>query len=223
MSAQRPTTCIAFSTLLAGMLACASPGFAQDEGKTGPGGAKPAGISVQLAPLDGEEASATGASAEQDDRNERFARYLTGAKFTGRFTVLGSEKDEMPPEEYTITKCEKLPESNLFRFTARIKYGDTDTEVPMDLPVVWAGDTPVISLTNLWLPGLGTFSSRVVVYQGSYAGTWKHGDKGGHLFGTVESISADAAAGETPAAEEPASRISKDLPAKPVTISNSGK
>ena len=55
----------------------------------------------------------------------------------------------------------------------------------MPLQVQWAGTTPVITLTNVLIPGLGTFSSRVVIYKNKYAGTWTHGDVGGHLFGTI--------------------------------------
>lgn len=127
------------------------------------------------------------AAAEETpaQRDARFAQYMTGAKFVGRFTVLGKNDGNMPEEEYTIHKCEKLDKEDLFRFTARIRYGDTDTELPMDLPVKWAGRTPVITLEKMWLPGLGTFSSRVVIHSGRYAGTWDHGDKGGHLFGRI--------------------------------------
>jgi hypothetical protein len=145
----------------------------------------PVGISVDAtSEVSGQVAER---DADQAARELRFAKYMTGAKFIGRFTLRGQEGGELPKEEYTIVKCEKLDKPNMFRFTARIQYGDIDTEVPMELPVVWAGDTPVISLTNLWIPGLGTFSSRVVVYQGAYAGTWSHGEKGGHLFGMIES------------------------------------
>ncbi len=130
------------------------------------------------------------------ERDARFAQYMTGAKFVGRFTILGKNDGNMPEEEYTIHKCEKLEQDDMFRFTARIRYGDTDTELPMDLPVKWAGRTPVITLEKLWLPGLGTFSSRVVIHSGRYAGTWDHGDKGGHLFGRIV---------PAPTAAEPAS------------------
>jgi hypothetical protein len=75
----------------------------------------------------------------------------------------------------------------MFRFTAKLKYGETEAEVPMEFPVYFAGDTPVISLTDLSIPTLGTFSARVVIYRDSYAGTWQHNEKGGHLFGTIES------------------------------------
>lgn len=121
---------------------------------------------------------------EAKKRADKFAEYMTGASLKGRFTITG-RGDKMPEETYTISKCEKLPEGNLYRFTARIQYGDTDTELPMDIPVEWAGDTPIISLTKMWLPGLGTFSARVLIYQDTYAGTWIHDDVGGQMFGAI--------------------------------------
>jgi hypothetical protein len=151
-----------------------------------------------------QEPAAASSSAEAD-RNARFAQYMSGVKFIGRFTILDAEGrgERMPEEEYTIRKCEKLPQGDLFRFTARIRYGDTDTEVPMDLPVKWAGGTPVITLEKLWIPGLGTFSSRVVIDGDRYAGTWDHGPKGGHLFGRIERVEASAAAPAGDAEETP--------------------
>ena len=52
-------------------------------------------------------------------------------------------------------------------------------------PVRWAGDTPVISVTNFGIPLIGTYSARVVIYQGQYAGTWSGKTHGGHLFGKI--------------------------------------
>ncbi len=92
-------------------------------------------------------------------------------------------------ETYTIAKCEKLPEPDAYRLTAKIKYGETDGEFPMDLKIVFAGNTPVITLDQVWIPGLGTFSSRVLVHQGRYSGTWDHDAVGGHLFGKIEPAS----------------------------------
>jgi len=56
------------------------------------------------------------------------------------------------------------------------------------LQVKWAGDTPVITLTNLTIPGLGTFTSRVMIYGDRYAGTWQHDKTGGHLWGKIVKI-----------------------------------
>jgi hypothetical protein len=113
---------------------------------------------------------------------------LTNVQLIGRFTVTGHEDREAKPEEYTITSAMKLPDGDMWLIKARIKYGDKDTTVPMPLEIKWAGDTPIITLTNLAIPGLGTFTSRVVLYENRYAGTWQHGKRGGHLFGKIEKV-----------------------------------
>lgn len=118
-------------------------------------------------------------------RRARLSRYLTGATFTGAFTVDGMEDRAPKAESYTITSCEPLAEENRYRLKVKIRYGDVDGEFPMDLDILWAGQTPVITLDALAIPGLGTFSSRVLIHNGRYAGTWQHGDKGGHLYGKI--------------------------------------
>ena len=57
--------------------------------------------------------------------------------------------------------------------------------MPLQLEVKWADDTPVITLTDLELPNLGTYTARVLIYRGQYAGTWSNNRYGGHLFGTI--------------------------------------
>ncbi len=71
----------------------------------------------------------------------------------------------------------------------RIKYGDHDVTVPIVITILWAGQTPVMTLDKVVVPGLGTFSARVVFHEDKYAGTWSHDDVGGHLFGKVEESS----------------------------------
>ncbi|MAZ94973.1 MAG: hypothetical protein CMJ73_02900, partial [Planctomycetaceae bacterium] len=89
-------------------------------------------------------------------------------------------------EEYTITKVEKMEDGDYWKIHARIKYGNQDVTLPLPLEVKWAGNTPVITLDNVLIPLLGTFSARVVIINGKYAGTWTHGKNGGHLFGTIK-------------------------------------
>jgi hypothetical protein len=117
---------------------------------------------------------------------KKLEKDLTGVKLVGRFTVTG--KAEMTPkeEEYTITSAMKLTDPDLWMIKARIKYGKTDAVFPIPLLIKWAGDTPIITMTNMEIPGLGTFSTRVILYEGRYAGTWQHGDVGGHLFGVIK-------------------------------------
>jgi hypothetical protein len=132
-------------------------------------------------------AAATKVSAEKQKLYDLFTKKLTNVQFKGNFTVLGREqKGDLPKETYTIKSVKKLPEGEYWLFTARVQYGGKDITVPMSLQVEWAGTTPVITLTNAAIPGLGTFSSRVVIYKNKYAGTWSHGEVGGHLFGTIE-------------------------------------
>ncbi|MCS7470986.1 hypothetical protein NZK35_30390 [Stieleria sp. ICT_E10.1] len=133
---------------------------------------------------------------EASSRETRLAKYLSGTQFIGKFTVDG--KDGSPKTEaYTIKSCEKLPAADLYRFTARIKYGNVDQELPMDLKILWSGNTPVITLDSLWIPGMGTFDARVLIQPGPqagrYAGTWQHGDHGGHLFGKIVPLSDNSA------------------------------
>lgn len=123
----------------------------------------------------------------KDQLYELLSKKLNNVKFVGNFTILGKDyPDGLPKEEYTIVSATKQENGDFWLIKARIKYGSTDVEVPMVLEVKWAETTPVISLTNVAIPGLGTFSSRVVIYKNKYAGTWSHGDVGGHLFGTIE-------------------------------------
>ena len=119
---------------------------------------------------------------------------LTNVKLIGSFTISGRENQAPKAEEYAITSAMKLPDGDVWLIKARIKYGDKDVTAPIPLEIKWAGDTPLITLTNMEIPGLGTFSSRVVIYEGRYAGTWQHGNVGGHLFGRIEKTEGDAAA-----------------------------
>lgn len=126
--------------------------------------------------------------AAQAERFEKFEETLGGAKLVGQFTILGKGTEDLPKEEYVIKSVRKMPKGDYWLFQARIKYGDKDVTLPLPLEVKWAGDTPVITLSDLSIPGLGTFSSRVVIYNNKYAGTWTHGKVGGHLFGVIEPL-----------------------------------
>jgi len=132
-------------------------------------------------------------TAGQEQRYKQFVEQMSGVKLVGRFTVLGKEEGPLPKEEYTIKSVTKIPKGDYWLITARIKYGRQDLTLPLLLQVKWAADTPVITLSELAIPGLGTFSSRVVIYNKKYAGTWTHGKVGGHLFGTIEKLDTDTA------------------------------
>ena len=102
----------------------------------------------------------------------------------GQFTVVGREGPPMK-ERYELGEVKHL-DGELWLISARIKYADHDVSVPLTLPIRWAGDTPVITVDELSIPGLGTYTARVMIYRDHYAGFWTAGDHGGHLFGVLE-------------------------------------
>jgi hypothetical protein len=124
----------------------------------------------------------------QDPRFEKFQNMLSGVKLTGHFTITGQPLDKLREETYEIRSVTKMPTGDLWLFQARIRYGEHDVTLPLPLEVKWAGETPIITLDKVTIPGLGTFDARVVIHDQKYAGTWKHGEVGGHLFGTIEKL-----------------------------------
>jgi hypothetical protein len=126
--------------------------------------------------------------AVQQQRFQDFESLLTGAKLVGYFTVVGQDDKPLARDEYIIDSVKKAEEGDYWVFNTRFKFGGANFKLPLPLQVKWAGDTPVITLTDLTIPTLGTFSSRVAFYNKKYAGTWTHGKVGGHMFGVVEKL-----------------------------------
>ena len=93
----------------------------------------------------------------------------------------------MCPDGAMITEAQDANSAGYWVFEARIRYGRLDVTVPITLRIEWAGDTPVIQVTDMAIPGLGdAFTARILVYRGEYAGTWAHGKVGGQMFGVIE-------------------------------------
>jgi len=118
--------------------------------------------------------------------NQKLQRFLTDITFRGHFTTdkKGSENELPKQDEYTITSATHVS-GDYWLLTSRIQYRDIDVTLPVPVMIRWAGTTPVITLEKVTLPGMGTFSSRVLVHNNRYTGTWQHDDVGGHLFGTL--------------------------------------
>lgn len=122
----------------------------------------------------------------QKKREDAFVEMLSNTTLTGSFTLDDKMGDAPKPERYEIEGVTKVT-GDLWTIMTRIKYGKTDARVPVTLPIVWAGDTPMVSMTDATIPGMGSqFSARVIFYSNRYAGTWQHGAKGGHMFGKFE-------------------------------------
>lgn len=128
-------------------------------------------------------------SETDQDRIDRLAAYLTQTRWTGQFTITGAEEKPPAPEYYEILKAEKAENGDYWNLLARIKYGDKDATLPLPpIEIKWAGQTPVITVDRVTVPGFGTFDARVLIRRGQYAGTWSHDNVGGHLFGKIEKM-----------------------------------
>ena len=122
---------------------------------------------------------------DREAREKAFASKLTGANLAGFFSLDGKYAAPNKPDRYQIVSAKKLNGDD-WVITSKMKIGENEVDIPIVIKVYWADDTPVMSLTDLTIPGLGTFTSRVMFHGDRYVGTWQHGDKGGHMWGTVE-------------------------------------
>jgi hypothetical protein len=120
-----------------------------------------------------------------NDLERQFADRMSGVALVGHFTVDGRDDRADNAERYEISSVAKL-DGNNWRFNARIRYGRFDMTLPVVVTMLWAGDTPMITLTDTNIPTLGTFTVRLLFYGDRYAGTWQHGRVGGHMFGRIE-------------------------------------
>jgi hypothetical protein len=107
---------------------------------------------------------------------------LTNVVLEGFFTV--GNGTELFPDRYVIESVTKVKDG-VWRFAARVQFNKKDMAIAIPVPVFFAGDTPVISLTRQAVQGLGTYDTRLVIYKGGYAGTWGGGDTGGKMFGNI--------------------------------------
>ena len=134
---------------------------------------------------DAPKPAATSDSAVMNDEEKAFSEMLTGVDLVGSFTVDG-QAGAPKQDRYSITKVVKV-KGNTWMIHARIKYGEVDLTVPVPVKIDWAGKTPVLSVTDLKIPGLGSEFGSSILFQGNrYAGTWEHGKVGGHMWGRIE-------------------------------------
>jgi len=122
----------------------------------------------------------------QEELEAKFKATLTKATLSGRWC--GIKDGKLTPEKedkYTIVSVAKIG-GEAWLISSRIQYGNKDFVAPIPVFVKWAGDTPVITLDNVAMPGgKNSYSARVLIYEKTYAGTWSGGDHAGLLNGVI--------------------------------------
>lgn len=111
-----------------------------------------------------------------------FQESMTNVSLIGFFTV--GDAGQTFDDKYTVEKVAKL-DAETWAFDARIQYNKKDYKATVKVPVKWAGDTPVLTLSNYLIAGQGVFSARILIHNGMYAGTWGNQTKGGKMFGKI--------------------------------------
>jgi hypothetical protein len=124
----------------------------------------------------------------QEELEAKFKAMLTNATLSGRWAsikdgALGPEKED----KYQIASVGKIS-GDSWVVNAKLKYNDREFIAPLPVKIKWAGDTAMIIVDNLSMPG-GTrsYSARVMFYENTYSGTWSGGDHGGMLYGVISS------------------------------------
>ena len=123
--------------------------------------------------------------ASLNDSERQFMDRMRDVSLVGSFTVAGREDRTPRPDRYDIFSVEKVGD-DLWRFNAKMDCCGVSGAIPVVVPMRWNGDTPMIMMTDTALPGLGTFTVRLFFYDDRYAGTWQHGNRGGHMSGRIE-------------------------------------
>lgn len=166
-----------FAALFAALLASTGPLTQTAQEK--PGTAKPA--AAQSHP----------AKPSRAELEKRLSETLSHAQFRGSFRMQTRGADgkitlgEPREETYYIDSAVKS-DQDYWAITARVVYGEHDVTLPaLRFRVAWADDAPVIVVDEMSLPGLGTYTARVMIYRDYYAGTWFGPDCGGVLSGQI--------------------------------------
>ena len=138
-------------------------------------------VAVTISVLSG--CSKESSTSSLGNLDKQFQEMMTGATLVGHSTL--TNRDGISGEErYSIDTVSKIG-GETWLFKTRMKLGSRELPLPIPVVIKWAGDTPVITLTDMSIPGFGTYTARVVLYRNQYAGTWSGKNDGGQLFGKI--------------------------------------
>src|SRR5437764_2938526 len=94
--------------------------------------------------------------ADRAALEKQLEQTLTNSTLVGRFTIDGA--NGQPREDRYALGLVQKKTGNWWLITAKI--GNREGMLPLMLPIQWAGDTPVITVTNFGVPGMGSYTAR---------------------------------------------------------------
>jgi len=136
------------------------------------------------------------AATNELPREEQVIKFLSEVKFVGKITIESSEdrqESRMQTYAFRISKCEKLPDADMYRCTVFVNAGEVETRLanPINVKILWIENTPVITVDKHMNPSLKSFRGRVLIFEERCAGSWQFGKIGGHVFGRFEKLAAE--------------------------------
>jgi hypothetical protein len=138
------------------------------------------------APKDSSKTVATTQKPLPSDPEERFKTLFTKATLSGRWARLkdGMLGEERSGDKYTILSVVKRDGDN-WTVNAKMKYGEKELIIPVPVRMKFVGDTAILMVEELAIPGGGTYTARLLIFERTYSGTWKDQRGGGMLHGTI--------------------------------------
>src|SRR5262245_24994639 len=120
------------------------------------------------------------------DAERGFKGLLKNAYLSSRWATLkdGELGEEKTGDKYNIVGVTKGSGEN-WTVSAKMKYREQEIVMPIPVQVKFAGDTAIMIVDKLAIPGGGTYSARLLFYEETYSGTWSGGRGGGMLYGVI--------------------------------------
>ena len=94
------------------------------------------------------------------ERERQFESAMHGVTLVGYSTRLKPPNTLSEEERYMIDSVTKIS-GTTWLFKARMKLGNSEWPLPLPVNVEWAGDTPVLTMTDMSVPGFGSFTVRL--------------------------------------------------------------
>ena len=118
-----------------------------------------------------------------DEHEASFTARMQDVALVGAFTR-SDENSPPTPERYVVKSVEKVG-PDLWRFNSVMNCCGFEGSLPVTIPMQFINGTPTIVMDGTHIPGLGTFSVRLLFDGDSYAGTWRHGPREGSMSGRI--------------------------------------